>query len=69
MDPKVHFILNWGSEGFWASQVIASRTENVEVVVKQCGTVLLRAVRALPHHYWLMRQLPDRNLNLILLKP
>lgn len=39
MDPKVDLILSWGFEGFWASQVIASRTENVKVVVRQSCTV------------------------------
>lgn len=70
MDPKVHLRLNWGSEGFEGSQVAASRTENLEVVVEHsCTGVPCTAEGwALPHHYQLTRQLPNRNFNLLQLK-
>lgn len=64
MDPEVHLSLNWDSEGFWGTQVAAARTENLEVLVEQsCAGVPCTAESwALPHCFWLTRQLLDKNL-------
>lgn len=62
-DPEVHLSLNLGTEDFWGSQVAASRTENLEVLVEQPCPGVPYAAERMPReggsHYRLTGQLTE----------